>query len=312
MLFEIPDAQQPRAELRDDRCERRACHAQAEHAHRQQIEDNIDGRGRSQEPHRRFAVAQRTQDARTHIIKDRRGDADENNEDIVERVVHLLLRRSHEAQQPARTRKRHGQQHRRHNKSQPDTARHIAAQLPVLARAERLRQRNGHAGTQTAAKAEHKEVDRPCRPDAAQRHYAQRMADDRRIDQRIYLLQKKPEQHRNGKLPDPRNRLSNCQILCHSCAPPVCCGYPLYHIFSNCQFNFVRIRLIYVIIFVHNGHKLCCRAAVRSRQSFFMLSLQFVLIFFSVISDSCSMLKAQKQKTHTHRKDARKGDFQYV
>ena len=141
---------------------------------------------------------------------------------------------------------------------------------------------------------------------------AQRMADDRRIDQRIYLLQKKPEQHRNGKLPDPRNRLSNCQILCHSCAPPVCCGYPLYHIFSNCQFNFVRIRLIYVIIFVHNGHKLCCRAAVRSRQSFFMLSLQFVLIFFSVISDSCSMLKAQKQKTHTHRKDARKGDFQYV
>ena len=148
--------------------------------------------------------------------------------------------------------------------------------------------------------------------DAAQRHYAQRMADDRRIDQRIYLLQKKPEQHRNGKLPDPRNRLSNCQILCHSCAPPVCCGYPLYHIFSNCQFNFVRIRLIYVIIFVHNGHKLCCRAAARSRQSFFMLSLQFVLIFFSVISDSCSMLKAQKQKTHTHRKDARKGDFQYV
>ena len=141
---------------------------------------------------------------------------------------------------------------------------------------------------------------------------AQRMADDRRIDQRIYLLQKKPKQHRNGKLPDSRNRLSNCQILCHSCAPPVCCGYPLYHIFSNCQFNFVRIRLIYVIIFVHNGHKLCCRAAVRSRQSFFMLSLQFVLIFFSVISDSCSMLKAQKQKTHTHRKDARKGDFQYV
>lgn len=205
-----------------------------------------------------------------------------------------------------------GQQQRRHDEPQPDAARHIAAQLPVLARAERLCQRDGHTGAKTAAEADYEEVDRPCRPDAAQRHHAQRVADDGRIDQRIYLLQKKPEQHRNGKLPDPRNRLSNCQILCHSCAPPVCCGYPLYHIFSNCQFNFVRIRLIYVIIFVHNGHKLCCRAAVRSRQSFFMLSLQFVLIFFSVISDSCSMLKAQKQKTHTHRKDARKGDFQYV
>jgi len=46
--------------------------------------------------------------------------------------------------------------------------------------------------------------------------------------------------------------------------------------------------------------------------SFFMLSLQFVLTFFSVISDSCGMLKAQKQRTHTHRKDARKGDYQYV
>lgn len=85
-----------------------------------------------------------------------------------------------------------------------------------------------------------------------------------------------------------------------------------YIIFFKLSIQFCAHPTNFCYHFVHNGHKLCCRVAVRSRQSFFMLSLQFVLIFFSVISDSCSMLKAQKQKTHTHRKDARKGDFQYV
>ena len=135
-LFEICDTQKSRAKLRDNRSDRRARYAHAEHAHRQQIKHNIDGRRGRQKPHRRFAVAQRAQDTRAHIIKDRRRNTDEDDKDVVERIVHLLRRRSHEAQKPARSRKRHGQQQRRHDKPQPNAARHIPAQLVVFTRTE--------------------------------------------------------------------------------------------------------------------------------------------------------------------------------
>ena len=102
------------------------------------------------------------------------------------------------------------------------------------------------------------------------------MADDGRIDQRIYLLQKKPKQHRNGKLPDPQKRLSNCQILCHIHAPPFCHGYSLYHIFLNCQFIFVRNGQFSTIIFAHGEHKPCC--------GFFRNSAQFFHAFFTIRS----------------------------
>ena len=53
------------------------------------------------------------------------------------------------------------------------------------------------------------------RADAAQGHHAQRVADDRRIDQRIHLLQQKSKQHRDRELPDIPQRLAGRQIMRH-------------------------------------------------------------------------------------------------
>lgn len=55
----------------------------------------------------------------------------------------------------------------------------------------------------------------PGRADAAQGHHAQRVADDRRIDQRIHLLQQKSKQHRDRELPDIPQRLAGRQIMRH-------------------------------------------------------------------------------------------------
>ena len=215
MLPHIPHAEHAGAQLRDDRRDRRAGHAHVQHADRQQVEHDIDDGRDGQEPHRRLAVAERTQHAGAHIIEDRRRDADKDDEDIVIGVAHLLLRRAHELQQRPRRRQRQRQKQRGHRDAQPYAARHIPAQLPVVARAEGLRQRDGHAGAQPAAEADDQEVDRARRADAAQGHHAQRVADDRRIDQRIHLLQQKSKQHRDRELPDIPQRLAGRQIMRH-------------------------------------------------------------------------------------------------
>ena len=229
VLFHIPDAEHTRDRLRHDRCNGRARNAHFQAIDGRKVQYNVDKRCQRQEPDRRLAVAQRTQHARPHIVKDGRRNAAENDENIVKGVFKLLRRRSHRRQHRPARRKRQRQQQRRCNRRKPDAVADVPAQRPIVARTEGLRNWDRHTGTQAAAEADYEKIYGGGRADAAQRHHAQRVADDRGIDKRVDLLEQQAKQNGDRKLQYGFQRTSAGKISCHN-APLLSARY-IYNTF---------------------------------------------------------------------------------
>ena len=84
--------------LCDDRCNDRTRNAPVEHHNKQQIKPDIQNRCNDHGIQRRFAVAERTQDACKHVIRHDDGYTRKHDAQVCERAADDLLRRVHGAQ----------------------------------------------------------------------------------------------------------------------------------------------------------------------------------------------------------------------
>ena len=187
-------AQQGRQSLRKHRGNGGSGHSPTHHEDAEEVEHNVQHRGKQQKPEWRFAVAQRTDDAGEHIVEERARHADERNEQIQIGIVEDVFRRAHAAQNERTEQRRDHSDDHRHHCRQTQTGPHVATHRDIIVRTELLRYGDAETSATPRAETQYQKDDRAAGSHRSQSIDTQKFAHDGRIDQRISLLKQIAQQ----------------------------------------------------------------------------------------------------------------------
>ena len=185
--------------LRGDRRKRGAGAAEVEHGDAEQIQEYIqEGRDR-EEDEGCLRVPDRAEQTRQQVIEERERDAEEDDQQVLVRVLVDVVRRLHDvhderAQECGQCRQHHGDDGGHH-----EAVVHVAPESLHILCAEALGHRDAEVGAAAHAETEDEKLDARAGADRGQRIRAEETPDDHRIDDVVELLEEIPEKKRNHK-----------------------------------------------------------------------------------------------------------------
>ena len=195
----VMDAQDHRYALGSHRSPCCAGNAHMEAQNEQHIQRHIEQRAENQVDDRRAGIAQRTDDAKEHIVEKHDGNAEKNDENIVMGILEDVLGGVHPMEegiaQYADQRGHHSGKHH----GQHDGVGHKALHALIIPLAEFLRHGNHKAVAHTHAKAQHQKVQRTGGANACQRLHAQKLTHHDGIHHVVDLLEQHAQQQGNQK-----------------------------------------------------------------------------------------------------------------
>ena len=191
----IDKARRARNELREHGGDRRAAVMPSESDDKGEIQPHIQDRGKDEKDERRARIADGAEKSRHNVIKYRRADPAENDEQVPIRVIVVGGGRLHQAKQGRGERRGDRRRRRGNDNAQKIAHAHSAAHLLLVVRAERLRDLDGESRRQPVDEPEDEKVDRPRQPDARKRRRADGIADDDGIRHIIKLLEHAADKH---------------------------------------------------------------------------------------------------------------------
>ena len=207
-------------ELRKHRRPRRARDAHAERHDEDYVERDVQERREYKEVKRRPAVAERAQNVRYQVIRDRRARAEHDGEHIIVGHPVNFGRRVHPSDDRARRGAAENRQHDGEDERQQRGGRYRPPHAHLAARAEALPDADAEAARQPLHEAENEIDESPRRADRRERLRAHRAPDDDRIRERVKKLKQIAADNRQRKGEDRPRRTPRRQILNHSDAPP--------------------------------------------------------------------------------------------
>ena len=151
MTHHIAVAQRGGHALRHHRGNGRSRHAPIENKDAEEVEYDVEHGGEQQEPERRLAVAQGTDDAGQQVVEERAGNADERDEQIPVSPLVDVVRRTHPAQDVAAEHTRQCGQDHRHDARQLQADGHVTAHGGIVPRPELLRHGDAEAAATPVA-----------------------------------------------------------------------------------------------------------------------------------------------------------------
>ena len=208
-------AQQRGEQLAEHGRPRRARHAHAERDDEHDIQHDVEQRREHEEDQRRFAVSQRAQHIRDHVVEDRRARAEQDDEHVGVGVGVYVRRRFHPVQDGVReTAERRRDEQRKADGQQPRD-RDAAPHPGFVVRAAALAETDAEAARKALHEAEHEVDDARRGADGGQRVRAERAADDDRVRDGVEKLKQTAADDRQRKTKQNGKRFALGQILCH-------------------------------------------------------------------------------------------------
>ena len=205
-------AQQGRYALGYQRGNGRTGHAPPQHQNAEEVEQNVEHGGEEQEPERRLAVAQRTDDAGEEVVIERAGDADEGDQQVKVSIVEDVFRRAYQVKNPAAKQGCDNSQRQGDDSCQPETDRHVAAHGDVVVRAELLRHGNAETAATAVAETQNEKNHRGAGTHRRQRIDAQELSHDGSIHHRVGLLQQVAHQQGQSEIKYLRKGAPFCHL----------------------------------------------------------------------------------------------------
>lgn len=153
-----------REKLAEDGRRRGARIPHAEYDDKQQIQPDVEQRGRDQDDERRPGIPHGPKGGGSDVVENDRADAAETDEKVPIGVSEIFIGRLHQPKQRPRKRHRHGHQQKREKHAQFHRRRYAPPYALPVSRAEPLAGAHGEARSQPGGKPENEKRDGPRAP----------------------------------------------------------------------------------------------------------------------------------------------------
>ena len=203
-------------QLRDHRGQGRALDAHAEHAHQEQVEQDVDDHGHDQEVHRGVAVAHGAQHGGAEVIQHRRAHAHEHDVEVAEGLVEDLGRGVDQTQDVVGPEGAQQHDERRQPQAQPDELARAALHAHGVSRAEALGHGDGQTRAAADGKAQDHKVQRAGSAHRGESVHAEDAADQDAVGQTVKLLKQvaqkqQPTEGQDASQGRTRRHISCCR-----------------------------------------------------------------------------------------------------
>ena len=192
-----------------------AGYAHPEHAHEEDVHQNVRGGRDGQEDERRAGVAHRRKDTRRHVVVEEERQAEQIDAQVETAVVHQALRRVDEPQHRCEQQKSHAHQRGAEHAHGDERRGDGGAQIAIAARAEVARDDDRAADVAAKGESDEDQRDFIRVADGSQRVFADELACDEAVGDIVELLEEDAAQQRQAELPEHGLRLANREILVH-------------------------------------------------------------------------------------------------
>ena len=207
---DIIQAQPAGKQLTQQRRPAGSSHAHLQRQNQYNVQQDVQQAAHNQKHQGRPGVAQGTENTGQQVVQHGRGDAQENDEDVIVGVGEGILRRVHPDENPAAQQRRDQRYRQGNDAAEPDHVSHEPAKAIIILLTEFLGHGNGKARADTVAQSQHQEVDGAGGADACQSVHPQKFAHHNGIHHAVELLEQQSENQGHHERKNQPHRGTGC------------------------------------------------------------------------------------------------------